>query len=182
MVVDAERDDTTNDTAQIEDYPKNTNEATLFLFGGVRDHDHTLSSPEDTSTNTKDSTASNSESALLGVVVVDEGARIESIGKTRYKDSVTRAKQVDEATTKEAENDKGDVESSTSVIRDSLINLTTTTYTLKSVEHTRTAEADQAYQDNLELGRVIELAEIKHRSRNNTQGRGGCSSINRSLK
>ena len=69
MDVLAKRNSSADDTAEVEDGPEDTDEATLLALGWVAHHERALGRPQKTSADTEDGTGCNNEAARVGVHV-----------------------------------------------------------------------------------------------------------------
>ena len=69
MQVLTERNERSNDSAQVEDAPECGDVSTFGSFGRVGHHDSSLGGPQKTSTDTKQGTAENEKPGILVVIV-----------------------------------------------------------------------------------------------------------------
>lgn len=65
MEVLSQRYRRTNDSAQVEDTPEDPNELALLAFSSIGQHHGALSGPEQTSTDTKNSTSSDNKTTSM---------------------------------------------------------------------------------------------------------------------
>jgi hypothetical protein len=65
--VQAQRNGCTNNSAEVENRPEDTNKPSLLNFSGIREDEGTLSGPQQTGANAEDSTSSNDETTSITV-------------------------------------------------------------------------------------------------------------------
>lgn len=101
-----------NDSSHIENSPEPGEVATLVLLERIGDHDCALSSPEESSTETKPSTSEDVETLDILVDGDQERDSIETITETTEGESILNTKAVDNGSTNETKHSEGGVERS----------------------------------------------------------------------
>lgn len=108
----AEGDQTTNASADVEDGPEPGPVAALFLLGGVGDHDDALGGPQETGTDTEESTSEDVEAVDLFVDGDQQRDGVEAVANTAQAQTHANTETVDNTTGSETDDGKSRVQSS----------------------------------------------------------------------
>lgn len=109
--VQAQGDQTTNASADVEDGPEPGPVATLLLLSGIGDHNHTLGGPQETSTDTEESTGENVEAIDWLVDGDQQGDGVETVTDTAHSQTNAHTKTVNDRAGGETDDGKGRVQS-----------------------------------------------------------------------
>ena len=100
---------TTKNSTHVEDGPEPSKVATLLVFQGIGEHDGALSSPEETSANTKECTGEDIESRNVSVKRDEQAGSIDSVTNTTKGQGNLDAQTIDKGSTEEGEYGEGTV-------------------------------------------------------------------------
>ena len=166
---------TAHDGAEVENGPKPSKVAALFLLIGIRKHDSALCGPEKTGAQTKEDTSEDTEASNRLVNGNEQADGVDAVADAAERQRPLDTEPVDEATTEETKDGKSGVEGrvlmtisdnvqdpavmgehlSYHVVSQLRRRLATTTQTTQSVEHARAHEAHKRYHDELDLRRGV---------------------------
>lgn len=150
-----ERNERSDDGAEVEYDPEPRDVAALALLAGIAHHDGALGGPEQAGTDAEESTGEDDEALVLVVVVRQKAGGIDAVAQPAEREGELDTEHVRDGAREESSDGKGAVEGGVGVIVDRGINLTTTAETSDGVEHARAQEAHHGDQDQLEDGRRI---------------------------
>jgi hypothetical protein len=144
-----------NDTTQIENHPEPGNETTLGSFVWVGHHNGTLSSPQQSSTDTQEGTSEDQESSIFGVRVAEETASVDAVSQSSETQGSLDTKLIDKSAGEKTHHGKGRVQGGIGLVGRLRVDLTSSTEPTEGIVHTRAQEADHGNHEQLYLGRSI---------------------------
>ena len=151
----AERDQTTNDGAGVEDDPEPTDVAALCVLRGVGHHDGALSSPQETGAETEEGTGEDDETLILGVVEAQEAGGVKRVADAANAHGDLDTEHVGEGAGEEGDNGKNGIQGSGRVVLDGSVDLATAAKAAQGVVHAGAQKADHGEDQQLNLGRGV---------------------------
>lgn len=113
------------------------------MFQGITHHDRTLSTPQQTSTNTKQSTRKDQESRILINIVRKQSSHVKKVTKTTKRKRKTKTNTIGNRTGKETHNGESAIQRCIGIVHVGRVDLTTATKSTDCIVHAGTEEANE---------------------------------------
>ena len=109
----------------------------------------------------------------MAVVVVEEGAGVEGVGRATGEESELGTQEIEGGAAEDTGDGEGGVKGGVGVVGGGVVDLAATAHSGKRVEHAGAAEADEAHENHLRQRGIEPGAFARRRDRCSFSGSGG---------